>query len=378
MHSKVERSCISHSHFCIQHSHCRTPSARPSLRHPHAGPVTGLRRGGRPLAGAGHRRQQRHLQRRARAAAQAAALRQRRPPRHPLEHLAWPGHHRGLVLDCPVLRHQERRDDARPAGHRDWRQREPDRPGRPGARGHHSRLVEPAAHAWRSSESGAIVPPGRRRAGPRGDGGARARHVDAAFRRRPWRRGSGHHPQRRAVHRRGRAAGVVLAAPRSAADAGRRRRRRGAAAAAAGSGGRHGAPRRGLQPHRDAEDGHDASAGAGRDGRADPTASRRIPRVLPRQRRPHLRSGPPARVRRRRRAACAGRAGRRRGHRPARRVRERRQLAAGKGYGPAARAGRARGHRRQPLATGQADADREPVALDDGRPGRPGAGALEP
>ena len=174
------------THRTHAHSSLRTSTdGRPPLRPPHPGPHARLHPGRGPLTGARHRRQQRHLQRRARAAAQAAAVRQRRPPRHPLEHVPGPRHHRGLVLDRPVLRHQEQRDDVRPARHRHWRQREPDRPGRSGACRHDSRVVEPVADAGRASEPGPVVPAGRRRAGSRGDRGAGAWHLDAAIRRRP-------------------------------------------------------------------------------------------------------------------------------------------------------------------------------------------------
>ncbi len=89
--------------------------------------ATCLRGRGRALAGHRHWREHGALQRHACTAAEPAALRPRGSARHPLEPLARPEHHGGLVLDGAVLRHPEQQRELRRRRHRAGQHDEPHR-----------------------------------------------------------------------------------------------------------------------------------------------------------------------------------------------------------------------------------------------------------
>ena len=77
------------------------------------------------------------------------AVRRRRAAGDPMEPLAGPWHHRGLVFDGAVLRHQGRAAELRARRHRDWRQLQPDRRRRRArTRRDNQRVLGTAADAW--------------------------------------------------------------------------------------------------------------------------------------------------------------------------------------------------------------------------------------
>ena len=156
-------------------------------------------RGGPAVARYRRRRQHRHLQRRQRAVAAPASVSGCRSAGNPVESFARPGHHRGLVLDGPVLRYQAFAIEPRGSRHRHRRQLQSDRGRRAGADRHHPGFLEPPADARRTTRARPALRTRGRRPGQDRYRHTGSRNLGASIWQRSPRRGSHADPERPVV-----------------------------------------------------------------------------------------------------------------------------------------------------------------------------------